>query len=228
MEAFKECLRVPGRRDMKGKMLAVIYGVLSSLTVTLFETTVLWLPPGPGRARCSVRGRRSRFTALRRRSRRCRSPPAPRQMWSRGRKICSGGCTWIPSPQLRRCLLTYESSPSRGSSERPWWLCCPGRVPGWGRCPATVQLRLSSVTRIREGTDVAHLLCYPGFRATEPSLPAAPGSIGRGQRGGQTHLPSPGSHPASPKLGSALNPGKGGEVSLCCCFLWLLGLIISL
>lgn len=51
MEAFKQCLRVPGRRDMKGKMLPVIYGVLSTSTVALFETTVLWLPPGPGRAR---------------------------------------------------------------------------------------------------------------------------------------------------------------------------------
>lgn len=35
---------------MKGKMLCVIYCVLSNLTVVLFETTVLWLHPGEGRA----------------------------------------------------------------------------------------------------------------------------------------------------------------------------------
>jgi len=41
---------------MKGKMLCVIYGVLSNLTVILFETTVLWLHPGEGMARINGAG----------------------------------------------------------------------------------------------------------------------------------------------------------------------------
>lgn len=41
---------------MKGKMLCVIYCVLSNLTVVLFETAVLWLHPGEGRAQIDAGG----------------------------------------------------------------------------------------------------------------------------------------------------------------------------
>lgn len=41
---------------MKGKMLRVIYCVLSNLTVILFETAVLWLHPGEGMARINAAG----------------------------------------------------------------------------------------------------------------------------------------------------------------------------
>lgn len=41
---------------MKGKMLCVIYCVLSKLTVVLFGTAVLWLHPDEGRAQIDAGG----------------------------------------------------------------------------------------------------------------------------------------------------------------------------
>lgn len=100
---------------MKGKMLCVIYCVLSNLTVILFETTVLWLHPGEGTAR--IDGAEEEMDggtkAAAASAADAGSPSAPARCGAG--KICSRGCAWIPSPLLRRCLLTHKFRLPRGS-----------------------------------------------------------------------------------------------------------------
>ena len=138
---------------MKGKMLCVIYCVLSNLTVILFETTVLWLHPGEGMAQINGAGEEEIYggtkPAAASATDAC-SPPSPPPDVEQG-KICSRGCTWIPSPLLRRCLLTYKFSLSRSSLEcrsaavallSPAQLAVPCSSPqDWenGFCPMTVE-----------------------------------------------------------------------------------------
>lgn len=110
----------PAPADMKGKMPRVIYCVLSSLTVTLFETTVPWLHPGEGRARINGAGEEEIYGGTKPAAASAAdagSPPSSPPDVEQG-KICSRGCTWIPSPLVRRCLLTYKLSLSRSSLER--------------------------------------------------------------------------------------------------------------
>lgn len=91
---------------MKGKMLRVIYCVLSNLTVILFETAVLWLHPGEGMARINAAGEEEIYGATKAAAASAaaaRAPSPPPDV--RQGKSCSGGCTRIPSPVLSRCLL---------------------------------------------------------------------------------------------------------------------------
>lgn len=103
---------------MKGKMLCVIYCVLSNLTVILFETTVLWLHPGEGTAQ--INGAEEEMDggtkAAAASAADAGSPPAPARCGAG--KMCSRGRAWIPSPPLRRCLLTHKFILSRGSLGR--------------------------------------------------------------------------------------------------------------
>lgn len=78
---------------MKGKMLCVIYCVLSNLTVILFETTVLWLHPGEGMAQINGAGEEEIYGGTKPALPRPQMPaplPAPRQMWRGGRSAPEG------------------------------------------------------------------------------------------------------------------------------------------
>lgn len=151
MEAFKECLRVPGRRDMKEELLAVIYGVLSALTVTLFETLLSSAFP---RARAGLAaGAEGRIDGAAEEPR-GRSPPTPARC-AAGKEDLLRRVRLDPKPPLCRCLLIYKLSLVPRS--------CPGgsAALGWGRCPATVGMWLSSFMRIGESPDIAHLPFWP-------------------------------------------------------------------
>lgn len=155
---------------MKGKMLRVIYCVLSNLTVILFETTVLWLHPGEGMAGINGAGAAEIYGGAKPGAADACPPPSPPPDAEQG-KICSRGCTWSPSPPLRRCLLTYKFSLSRSSLDRgsaavalpsPHRCPCPAPPPGRGKWLLPLGGRGTGALRAYCGW-ISHRHCSPAF-----------------------------------------------------------------